>query len=48
MCMGQLKHSHVNFEGILPKKKYPAVRLHASGSVRCDASISAHKIMSEV
>ena len=30
--MGQLKRSHVKFEGILPKKKYPAARLHASGS----------------
>ena len=46
--MGSLKRSRVHFEGIIPKKKYPAEQLRASASVRYYASVSARKIMSDV
>ena len=46
-CIGPFKSSHVHFVGMIPKKKYPASRLRASGSVRYDASVSARKITSE-
>ena len=47
MCVETLKCSCVHFEDMLPKKNYAAARLHASGSVRYYASVSARKIMSE-
>ena len=46
-CIGPFMHSCAHFEGMLPKKKYPAAQLRASSSVRYDSSVSAHKIMSE-
>ena len=46
--IGPFKISHVNFEGMLPNKKYPATQMRASGSVRYDALVPARKIMSEV
>ena len=45
--IGLFRRSHAYFDSILSKKKYPAVQLRASGSVRYDPSVSARKIMSE-
>ena len=46
-CIGPFRHSRAYFEGMLPKKKYPAAQLWNSVLVRCYDLVSAHKIMSE-
>ena len=46
-CIGPFRRSHTHFEGVLPKREKPAARLCTYDSVRYDASVLAHKIMSE-
>ena len=46
-CIGPYRRSRAHFEGVTPKKKYPAAQLRSYGSVRYEALVLEHKIMSE-